>query len=51
MDKHFKGLIYFGKFDFYVSVCICLPYFAGTELDNQKARAEFINKNTKTEYN
>ena len=28
--------------------CICLSYFAGTELDNQNARAEFINENTKT---
>ena len=28
---------------------ICLPYFTGTELDNQKARAEFIIENTKTD--
>ena len=28
---------------------ICLPYFASTKLDNQKAGAEFINENTKTE--
>ena len=32
-----------------VYIYICLPYFAGTELDNQKVRAEFINENTKTE--
>ena len=31
------------------SIYICLPYFAGTELDNQKARIEFIIENTKTE--
>ena len=31
------------------SIHICLPYFIGTELDNQKAEAEFINENTKTE--
>ena len=30
-------------------ICMCLPYFAGTQLDNQEARAEFINKNTKAE--
>ena len=24
---------------------ICLPYFAGTELDNQKARTEFTYEN------
>ena len=26
-------------------IYICLPYFAGTEIDNQKARAEFIISN------
>ena len=26
---------------------ICLPYFTSTELDNQTARAEFINENSK----
>ena len=26
-------------------VYICLPFFVGTELNNQKARAEFINEN------
>ena len=33
----------------FIYIYICSPYFADTELDSQKARAEFINKNTKTE--
>ena len=33
----------------YIYIYICLPYFADTELDNQKAKTEFINENTKIE--
>ena len=33
------------SYDIYIG----LPYFASTELDNQKAREEFIYENTKTE--